>query len=228
MLRRYDRNANRWTTCREGYKGTARISSTIHFQLEIYRATKLCQEFREAILNLVRQGREDDDFREQLLSQLGREGRSRKVPRKDNANSDDDEIARFFAGKRAGRMEHLRTALRNLDASPIVERRECQYEDARQKRMMQQYRDYEKQTNRTEGQRRLLMIVITSEIHRLQDEEGEEQSLDAAEHRFAQLSGENTEDIRGLCKSAQRYMVLAGNAYGLGFLLMLGDNCRDV
>jgi hypothetical protein len=189
----------------------------------------ICQEFREAILDLVKQGREDDDFREQLLSYLGGEGRSRKVPRMDNANSDDDEIAKFFAGKRAGRIKHLRTALRSLDASPIVERRQCQYEDARQKRMMQQYRDYEKQTNRTEGQRRLLMVVITSEIHRLQDEEeGEEQSLSAAEHRFAQLSGEEVEDIRGLCKSAQKYTVLARNPYGLGFLLMLGDNCRDV
>lgn len=176
----------------------------------------------------MKQGSEDDGFRKQLLSYFGGEGRSRKVPRKDSANSDDDEIARFFARKRAGRMEHLRTALKSIDASPIVERRQCEYEDARQKRMMQQYRSYEKQTNRTEGQRRLLMIVITSEIHRLQDEEGEEQSLDAAEHRFAQLSGENIEDIRGLCKSAQRYMVLAGNTYGLGFLLMLGDNCRDV
>jgi hypothetical protein len=177
----------------------------------------------------VKQGREDDDFREQLLSQLGGEGPSRKVPRKDNVNSEDDEIARFFAGKRAGRMKHLRTALKNLDASHIVERRQCQYEDVRQKRMMQQYRDYEKQTNRTEGQRRILMIVITSEIYRLQDEEeGEEQSLGVAEHRFAQLSGESIEDIQGLCKSAQKYMVLAGNTYGLGFFLMLGDNCRDV
>jgi hypothetical protein len=158
----------------------------------------------------VKQGREDDDFREQLLSYLGGdsgEERSRKVPRKDNANSNDDEIARFFAGKRAGRLEHLRTALKSIDASPIVERRQCQYDDAREKRMMQQYRDYEKQTSRTEGQRRLLMVVITSEIHRLQDEEeGEQQSLGAAELRFAQLSGEDIEDIRGLCKSAQKYM----------------------
>jgi hypothetical protein len=180
----------------------------------------------------VKQGREDDDFREQLLSYLGGdsgEERSRKVPRKDNANSNDDEIATFFAGKRAGRMEYLRTALKTLDASPTVERGQRQYEDAREKRMMQQYRDYEKQTNRTEGQRRLLMVVITSEIYRLQDEEeGEDQSRGAAEHRFAQLCGENVEDIRILCKSAQKYIVLAEDTYGLGFLLMLGNNCRDV
>lgn len=177
----------------------------------------------------MKQGREDDDFRERILGHLGGDGRSRKVPRKDNANPDDDEITKFFARKRAGRMKHLRTALKSLDASPIVERLQYQYEESGQKRMMQRYRDYERRTHRTEGERRLLMVVITSEIYRLQEEEeGEEQSLGAAEDRFAQLSGENTEYIRGLCKSAQKYMVLARKTYGLGFLLMLGGNCRDV
>lgn len=42
LLQRYDRNASRRTTCREGHKGAARISSTIYCQLAIYNATKVC------------------------------------------------------------------------------------------------------------------------------------------------------------------------------------------
>ena len=178
------------------------------------------------------------NFHEQVSNILSGDRRARKVPKTSNVDlgNDDvatsvdlgnDDVATFFEGKRGVCMSHVRKALKALEASPIVEISQCQEEIARQRRMMQQYRACEKQTYRAEGQRRILMVVIASEIHRLQ-EEGSGSSLNTAEHKFARLSGEEPKNISGLCKRAHKYEVLAREENSLGFLLMLGSTTRDV
>lgn len=97
---------------------------------------------------------------------------------------------------------------------------------------MQQFRTCDRKTNVTEGLRRLCLLRVIYEVDRLLDtterEESDKSDIAAAERAFSRLSGESSQAIRDLRNIGSSYLTVANRENGLGFLLMLGCQTRDM
>lgn len=97
---------------------------------------------------------------------------------------------------------------------------------------MHRFRKHERATIITEGIRRLWLLRVSYEVDRLlpsvQQERTDKSDIAAAEREFSRLSGETTGDVRKLREAARPYLTLAGQKNGLGILLMLGSQSRDL
>jgi hypothetical protein len=102
----------------------------------------------------------------------------------------------------------------------------------RQKKVMHRFRKHERATVITEGMRRLWLLRVSYEVDRLlpsvQQKRTDKSDIAAAEREFSRLSGEPIKDVRKLREAARPYVALANRKSGLGILLMLGSQSRDL
>lgn len=102
----------------------------------------------------------------------------------------------------------------------------------RQEKVMHRFRKHERSTNIIEGLRRLWLLRVSYEVDRLllsvQQEKTDKSDVAAAEREFSRLSGEPIKDVRKLREAARPYLTLANRENGLGILLMLGSQSRDL
>ncbi|KAM0714566.1 hypothetical protein Q7P37_009862 [Cladosporium fusiforme] len=213
------------------------------------------QGLRNAVLDLIE--RSGTGFRKEVTTRLKARKRKRSRKSKDNSGQDEAEIARYLAeqaysGPANGvrMMAHLTKALNGLRSSlatPLDMYRASANEEAanslggapvlrstasRQKKVMQQFRTCERKTNVTEGLRRLWLLRVIYEVDRLllTTERGRTDKSDvaAAEREFSRLSGESPDAIRDLRNVGSSYLIVANQENGLGILLMLGCQTRDI
>lgn len=97
---------------------------------------------------------------------------------------------------------------------------------------MHRFRKHERATIVTEGMRRLWLLRVSYEVDRLlpsvQHERSDKSDIAAAEREFSRLSGETVRNVRKLRGAARPYLTLAKEKNGLGILLMLGSQSRDL
>jgi hypothetical protein len=205
----------------------------------------LNQELRNAVLRLIEQG--GREFREEVAARLEADKRIHKLSNGNSKPSDEDEIAIFLKdktytdGTSATRMvPSLRKALLSVEAGHKVKL--DRYKDStpkithaaieRHERVIQQFRACEDSTHVSEGVRRLWLLRISYEVDRLlphvELEQTEKSDIAAAEREFARLSHEDPKAVRSLRKIGHKYTVMASRDNGLGFLLMLGNQTRNV
>lgn len=106
----------------------------------------------------------------------------------------------------------------------------------RHKGVMEQYDQVEEQSHYCESSRRLCMLRVVYEleklllhVHRAQRPTGRrETDMAAAERAFSELSGVPIKRVRTLRKRARTYSKIAAQRNGLGILLMLGTQSRDL
>jgi hypothetical protein len=102
----------------------------------------------------------------------------------------------------------------------------------RQEKVMSRFRKHERATIITESMRRLWLLRVFYEVDRLlprvRQERMDKSDIAAAEREFSRLSGEPIGNIRKLREAARPYLALANRKSGLGILLMLGSQSRDL
>jgi hypothetical protein len=102
----------------------------------------------------------------------------------------------------------------------------------RQEKVMHRFRNHERATVVTEGMRRLWLLRVSYEVDRLlpnvQQAKTDKSDIAAAEREFSRLSGEAIGDVRKLREAARPYLALANEKSGMGILLMLGSQSRDL
>jgi len=106
----------------------------------------------------------------------------------------------------------------------------------RQKSVMERYDRAEQQSHFWESSRRLSLLWVVYEIERLQPVAHRKQTpagrretpVTAAERKFSELSDGPVERARDLRKRARVYLDIATQTNGLGMLLVLGTQSRDL
>jgi hypothetical protein len=98
--------------------------------------------------------------------------------------------------------------------------------------VMHRFRTHERTTNITEGVRRLWLLRVTYEVDLLLDSVQQDRTdvsdIALAEREFSRLSEESIKDVRKIREAARPYVALANRKNGLGILLMLGNQSRDL
>lgn len=106
----------------------------------------------------------------------------------------------------------------------------------RQKMVIEKYHRIEEQSHYWESSRRLYMLRIVYEIDKLlvnvqricTPAGRTETDIAAAERTFSELSEVPVARVRALRKRTRTYLEIAAHTNGLGFLLMLGTQSRDL
>ncbi|KAK4551685.1 hypothetical protein LTR86_010972 [Recurvomyces mirabilis] len=106
----------------------------------------------------------------------------------------------------------------------------------RQNSVMEKYNESEQQSHFWESIRRLSLLWVVYEIERLQPVAQRNKTVAgrteplvaAAERKFSELSDVPVERVRDLRKRARIYLDVAKQTNGLGMLLMLGTQSRDL
>ena len=199
--------------------------------------------------------RSEKDFREEVVTRINGNKRRRKNAHKQTRG--ENELAGYFAdhgysgaASSEKMIERLAKVLEGLLSSLLVSADDFKIRNSRdaehssndtffsrttgcrQERVMQHYKMCAQKTHLTEGWRRLYLIWVIYEVDRLMSS-GERIGTDKsdvayAEREFSRLSGESEKAIRGLRDVSGSYVTAANRENGLGIVMMLGSQSRDV